>query len=517
MRKVKIWAVFFFILIIMASGCSKSLDEKTREHTYLSKMPEEYSGLLEEYYQYILHFDHNEESNDDFDYSKSAIWEMLLIMQPEEILKEVGYAVKDMNEDNVPELVIGDVNDEAGSMEMGGIYAIFTLKEDLPQLILAGNPRDKYFYLGDGEFVNQNANGWDYYLSLFKLNKGETVLEPKGMYVSQIQESSDVQEKYYYSESNDYDLERAKELTEEEFDKVLETTTGRVVKIEYIPFSKYTKEQSSLNVENTQKSEGDQGTGQVSEYQNKKSQKSLEEDPLAFQNTNDLKQCLVGEWIYQDPVSMKNSAWITVLEDGSYHFKILHPEHGGEYKSEGEIEILDFLKDESGVGNVISFKRASFKLPKEEEEMYLSDEFDGDYALNYKTLGEGEVIIELFQVNNGTTLMFNTFGSPVHVFRKESEWKQNSNIKKNTEFYAICSKKDYRNGIIWLDEVDYDKETCRTIYKQPFEAIAYISLELEPKNLSADVEYLCELLYVVTDADGKVISCQEVERADSPF
>lgn len=511
MRKIKICVVFFLIFIIMLSGCFKSLGEKDTNNEQLSEIPEAYVGLLEEYHQFVLRFDDSEESNNNFDDSKLAISEMLLIMQPQEILKKIGYAVTDINNDNLPELVIGEVNVEAQSLEMGGIYALFTIKEDTPYLILTGNARDKYFYLGDGEFVNQSTNAaGDYYLSLFKLNKGEIRLEPKGLYISQMQESSNVEEKYYYSKSNEYDLKHAQKLKKEEFDKAIEKIRERVVKVEYTPFSKYQAEQDSQQSECTQKTE------QVSK-QNQKNQKDSKEDPLAFQTMKNLKQCLVGEWIYQDSVSMEDSAWITVSKDGSYQFKIIHPEHMGEYKSEGKIEILDILKDENGVGNVISLKSSSFTVPEEKKNMYFGVSFDGDYALNYKTLGDGEVIIELFQISNGMTFMSDIFGSSVHVFRKESDWMQHSKVQKSSEFYAICSKKDYENGVMWLDDVDYNKETYYSTNSHPFEAIAYQTAELEAKNPVAKVEYLCDLLYVITDAEGKVISYQEVKHVNSPF
>ncbi|MDO5062113.1 MAG: hypothetical protein Q4D77_02975 [Peptostreptococcaceae bacterium] len=257
MKKIKILLLLLLVFAIMLSGCNagdskdqnpdasdksnSQQDKKDDDASDLSveMMPRSYAVLLDKYYHFIVNYEYNSEfETDDIDDSKAAIWEMMLTMESEKILDHVGYALLDINGDKVPELVIGDVNNEDGSNESGGIHALFTLEEDHPQLVLAGNPRDRYYYIGDNKFANQNDGGFEHSITaLFALPKKDISLEPLDLYFAQDKDESGKEVGYYHSSTGDFTIEDATELDQEQFNTEVEKIVDQIVAIDYIPFS----------------------------------------------------------------------------------------------------------------------------------------------------------------------------------------------------------------------------------------------------------------------------------------
>lgn len=236
---------------------------------------------------------------------------------------------------------------------------------------------------------------------------------------------------------------------------------------------------------------------------------------LVFQNVEDVKKFMVGEWVYRHTPSGTDMAWLTVSEDGTYYLKILNPKNEREYLSEGKMEVVDYTFDENGVPNVLSFQTTKFNYPYIEGEGGYS--YDGDFVLSYKTLAEEEYIIELFQLNNGETPLFDIFDSPDFVFRQSVIFRATVPVLKNADFYAICTKKDPERKRIWLDEVEFDKSKKAAIYGKTLEATAYEISGTIPDLFGKTTEYLCDLVHVVTDADGKVVSYETIDFTNDPW
>lgn len=256
MKKIKILLLLLLVFAIMLSGCnagdskdqnpdaSSSHSQKDKKDNGTSDfstnaMPSSYAVLLDKYYHFIVNYEYNSEfETDDIDDSKAAIWEMMLTMESDQILEHVGYALLDINDDKVPELLIGDVSNEDSSNESGGIYALFTLEEDHPQLVLAGNPRDRYYYIGDNEFANQNDGGFEQSITaLFALPKNDISLEPLDLYFAQDKDESGKEVGYYHSSTGDFTVEKATELDQVQFNTEVEKIVAQIVAIDYTPFS----------------------------------------------------------------------------------------------------------------------------------------------------------------------------------------------------------------------------------------------------------------------------------------
>lgn len=514
MRKSTLCMCVFVAFVMLFSGCSKgsapkkedgapstepeqqtstvrNTDEKVQQRPSTTESATAYDPLLQDYHQFILNYDYNSENdNEEIDEGKEAIWELFMTEDREDILNSVGYSIEDYNYDGSPDLLIGTTDSRSETMETGFLYAMYTLKGDRPQLVFAGNPRDQFYYLGEGEFANQNATGGDYSLAILQFGSGKLILEPRDLFFTQ----DDV---HYHNPDGVYDTEPSEKLSPELFQSEIQKLVKRVIGIPFTTFSEFEK---GTTVDTT-----------------KNSETNPEEHPLYFTNENDLAEFLVGNWTAQHLPSSKDMAWLTIADDRSYRFRILNPKNDEEYTSEGHIEILNYTLDENEVPNTLSFITSKYNLPEGKKDMYFGDNFDGDYSLTYKTLGDGEIIIELFQISNGDTFLFQLFDTPVHVFRRNSEFQQRAPIRKSADFYAICSKRDHDGKLIWLDDVEYDPVKQKATFAHPMESGAYDFSQVADKVPGKGTEYLCQLVKVITDADGKVIDYKEIENDNDSF
>ena len=92
-----------------------------------------------------------------------------------EALENVGYVIRDLSGDGIPELILAQVdNQEAATSSGRRILAIFTCFGKTPSLILEGWGRNCYYLLPDGSILNQGSSGAAYSsLGMFRLNEGQ--------------------------------------------------------------------------------------------------------------------------------------------------------------------------------------------------------------------------------------------------------------------------------------------------------------------------------------------------------
>lgn len=96
----------------------------------------------------------------------------------EDALWKVGYAIRDLSGDGIPELIIAQVDSQEGTLSHGKeILAVYSCMQSSPHLLLEGWARNRYYLLSDGSFLNQGSGGAAYScLGLFRLDTAGTEL-----------------------------------------------------------------------------------------------------------------------------------------------------------------------------------------------------------------------------------------------------------------------------------------------------------------------------------------------------
>lgn len=70
-------------------------------------------------------------------------------------LSEVGYYLKDLDQDGVEELLIGEVDSE---YDTGMIYELYTVKDDRLKQVTVSSERDRYYLCTDSTIANEGSN-----------------------------------------------------------------------------------------------------------------------------------------------------------------------------------------------------------------------------------------------------------------------------------------------------------------------------------------------------------------------
>ena len=70
-----------------------------------------------------------------------------------ELINKVGYLIKDLNGDSIPEISICK---KEGYFE-GVIYAMYTYKDSTPNLVLGSEVRDRYYFIDDTYLLNEGS------------------------------------------------------------------------------------------------------------------------------------------------------------------------------------------------------------------------------------------------------------------------------------------------------------------------------------------------------------------------
>ena len=260
MKKLIITMLVF--VVVAFSGCNipsqkplknKNVSTETTQNevkedsTNQGEMPEvekvdymqTYSDILDRVYLYITH------EIDIFgpDEGLAGIEELVMNVEASENLNYIGFALSDINSDDIPELLIGEC--EARNPFMLGsneIFAAYTLVDGEPTFVFDGWSRNRYYLCSNGGFFNEGSGGASYNIKGLYFVGDDGSLDCQGFYFTQPDEFSD-KVYFYYNTTGESDTEASEKYSYEAFSEAhpefLEWCS-QVVFAEMTPFSEYT-------------------------------------------------------------------------------------------------------------------------------------------------------------------------------------------------------------------------------------------------------------------------------------
>lgn len=201
--KKNLWIAVVLALVLMLGACSHAAQPAagseaaetaeteapaetaapTETPAAESAMPEEevvklYEQKLMEIRDYILQGDTAEEIPEGY----TGIREMMIYEEPEVLLDQIGYLMKDLSGDGQLELLIGTPV-EVSEDTVSNIFALYTVKDGAVQLVTEGWARSAWFLLQDGTFFNTGSNGAAYAVfGDYAISADGSKLEPKDFY-----------------------------------------------------------------------------------------------------------------------------------------------------------------------------------------------------------------------------------------------------------------------------------------------------------------------------------------------
>lgn len=126
-------------------------------------------------------------------------------------LGNVGYAIDDLNDDGIKELILADMNSAL-------IYEIYTMEGDMPKLVSASWDRANTKYCGD-HFCTEGSNGAANFVISYETFHGGGMRSEYFLYTDLL-ENGDMG--FFYTTNNFMDTESDKLITQNEYDVIKE-------------------------------------------------------------------------------------------------------------------------------------------------------------------------------------------------------------------------------------------------------------------------------------------------------
>ena len=166
-----------------------------------------------------------------------GVWETAGWGEPETRLAQTGYALADLNEDGVPELLIGDIADGANLL-----YGGYSFKDGAPVCFLEGWARNRYQWLGNGRFYNAGSSGAAYSaFGTFRLSADGTELLCEDFYFTDDKPDGGTGVVSFHNTSGAWDTAASEQtgLSDEAFWALSDEYEAQCLHVELMPFSTY--------------------------------------------------------------------------------------------------------------------------------------------------------------------------------------------------------------------------------------------------------------------------------------
>lgn len=162
-----------------------------------------------------------------------------------------GYLLKDLNDDGVPELLIGEISAAGKYTQKNGVSysgsiveSVYTLADGEALNILEGWGRNRYDWTEDGHFFNRASAGAAHYIFAdYKFSKDGRGLDCDGYWFTYDQENGDeVQLQHYYNTSGEWDPAASEQVSVDEFQNAEAKLKKKIAMLPLTPFSQYESE-----------------------------------------------------------------------------------------------------------------------------------------------------------------------------------------------------------------------------------------------------------------------------------
>lgn len=128
-----------------------------------------------------------------------------------EAARLIGYAFKDLNGDNVPELIIGKIDDKSNKTG-STVYAVYTYNNGNVSLALEGWERNYYGLKADNHFVNQASGGAAYFgYGIYKLDENNKLICEDYYFSSDVDDNPE-NIGFFHSKLDDWNVANAEKL-----------------------------------------------------------------------------------------------------------------------------------------------------------------------------------------------------------------------------------------------------------------------------------------------------------------
>ncbi len=160
-----------------------------------------------------------------------------------EALDVIGYAVKDLSGDNIPEFIVGVIDEDNKGSE---ILALYTVKDEKPVFVFESMTRSAYFLMNDGNLFYQGSAGAAYSIfGAYAISENGAELICNDYWFTYEKDKTSYEIGYYHNTTGEYDKAVSEELniTEDEFFNKQSALIAKKTQTDLTPFSAVVEKQ----------------------------------------------------------------------------------------------------------------------------------------------------------------------------------------------------------------------------------------------------------------------------------
>lgn len=203
----------------------------------------DYSEIYREKLDYFYNILKNGIENWDYGKGEVGLMEIANYNPENEALASVGYVIRDISGDGIPELLIVNVSNPGESPAIGAsILALFSSSDGTPTLTFEGWSRSHYLYFNQNKVYHFGSNGATNHVHIInKLSVDGKDLECLNYYIAQPKENDPQTEGYFQDPKcgQGQSVYEELDLDFDSFKQMIQDQLGPVQEFELTPFSDY--------------------------------------------------------------------------------------------------------------------------------------------------------------------------------------------------------------------------------------------------------------------------------------
>ena len=176
-----------------------------------------------------------------------GVVEIINLRGRNEALESIGYTIKDINGDNVPEFIVGFIDEGNKGSE---ILALYTYRDNAPVFVFEGMTKSAYFLINDGNLFYQGSDGAARSIfASYKLSGAELVCND--YWFTDIKDYNSYEIGYFRNTSGKLDISVSEmlDISEDEFRAKQSALIEKKKQTDLIPFSDIVEKQEEQTTE----------------------------------------------------------------------------------------------------------------------------------------------------------------------------------------------------------------------------------------------------------------------------
>lgn len=232
-------SILSILMVCCLVACNKNTDKEENAVKPTNEPKIDYTAKYEKPLAAVYEFIVNIEGKVGPEDGMLGVWDAALALG-DKALDEIGYTFKDLNGDDVSELLIGAFGKTDDAFTNNEIYMIYTLENDEPKFLLEGRSRSMYSLKDDGKFFYMGSDGAAYSMfGIYNISKNNEIV-CEDYYFTYPDDNDPAKIEIYHNEKGIFYREESEKLdiTLDEFWKKQEEASKGTVKLSATPFTK---------------------------------------------------------------------------------------------------------------------------------------------------------------------------------------------------------------------------------------------------------------------------------------